>query len=196
MENLEATILAGPPRAMFPDDIDPDEFDRIVKNQVWLYLAKLAHDQEMLSPTALSCLLDVPPGWSDWRSERNEERNEFSFWLSGTGAPDYEESRDIEIAPRKRWELAKWLKQPPPTGRPFYEDTWRETCRTRFFHSHICLVRLESRKTMADHSAGAKPYRFGARKAMRFGHGALPGRSFNPCLMTLCKSLDMESLGG
>ena len=104
----------------------------------------------MLSPTAQSCLLDVPPGRSEWRTERNEERNEFSFWMSGTGDPDYEESRDIEIAPRKRRELAKWLKQPPPTGRPFYEDTWRETCRTRFFHSLLCLARLESRKSMAD----------------------------------------------
>ena len=139
MANLEATILAGPPRAMYRDDIDPDKFDRIVKNEVWLYLAKLAHKEEMLSPTALSCLLDVPPGRSEWRSERNEERNEFSFWMSGTGDPDYEESRDIEIAPRKRRELAKWLKQPPRTEWPFYEDTWRETCRTRFFHSLLAL---------------------------------------------------------
>ena len=139
MANLEATILAGPPRAMFRDDMAPDKFDRFVKDQVWLYLAKLAHKEEMLSETALSCLLDVPPDRSDWRSERNEERNEFSFWMSGTGDPDYEESRDIEIAPRKRRELAKWLKQPPRTEWPFYEDTWRETCRTRFFHSLLAL---------------------------------------------------------
>ncbi len=140
--NLEATILAGPPRAMFRDDIDPDKFDRIVKNQVRLYLAKLAHKEEMLSPIALSCLLDVPPGRSEWKSERNEERNEFSIWMSGTGDPDYEESRATEIAPRKRRELAKWLKQPPPSGQQFYEDTWRDTCRTRFFHSLFAFCDL------------------------------------------------------
>ena len=133
MANLEATILAGPPRAMYRDDTDSDKFDRIVKDEVWLRLAKLAREGDMLSPTAQSCLLDVPPGRSEWRTERNEERNEFSIWMSGTGDPDYEESRDTVIAPRKRRELAKWLKEPPPTGRSSYEDNWRETCRTRFF---------------------------------------------------------------
>ena len=101
MANLEATILAGPPRNMYRDDIDRDEFDRIVKDHVWLLLAKLAHEWDMLSPTAQSWLLDVPPGRSEWRTERNEERNEFSFWMSGTGDPDYEESRDIDIAPKR-----------------------------------------------------------------------------------------------
>ena len=142
MANLEATILAGPPRAMNRDDTDSDKFDRMVKDKVWLRLAKLAREGDMLSPTSQSYLLDVPPGRSEWRTERNEERNEFSFWMSGTGDPDYEESRDTVIAPRKRRELAKWLREPPPTGRPFYEDTWRDTCRTRFFHSLFALCDL------------------------------------------------------
>ena len=146
MANLEAAILAGPPRAMYRDDTDSDEFDRIVKDHVWLRLAKLAREGDMLSPTAQSCLLDVPPGRSEWRTERNEERNEFSIWMSSTGDPDYEESRDIDIAPQTLRELAKWLKQPPPTGRPFYEDTWRETCRTNFSLSIRALRDLSREK--------------------------------------------------
>jgi hypothetical protein len=51
------------------------------------------------------------------------ESDEFSHWMTGTGDPDYEESRDIDIAPRKRRELVLWLKQPPPEPRLFYEDT-------------------------------------------------------------------------
>ncbi len=35
----------------------------------------------------------------------NNERDEFSHWMSGTGDPDYEESRDVDIAPRKRRDL-------------------------------------------------------------------------------------------
>jgi hypothetical protein len=67
------------------------------------------------------------------------QSDEFSSWMSGTGDPDYQDSQDIDIAPRKRRELVQWLKKLPPDRRPFYEDTWREICRTRFFH---CLYAL------------------------------------------------------
>jgi hypothetical protein len=62
--------------------------------------------------------------------------------MSGTGDPDYEESREVDIAPRKRTELVRWLMQPQPERRPFYEDTWRDVCRTRFFHSLYALCDL------------------------------------------------------
>lgn len=62
--------------------------------------------------------------------------------MSGTGDPDYEDSRDIDIAPRKRGELVQWLAKSPLERRPFYEDTWRDVCRTRFFHSLCALCDL------------------------------------------------------
>jgi hypothetical protein len=62
--------------------------------------------------------------------------------MSGTGDPDYEDNRHIDIAPRKRRDLVNWLKQPPPARRPFYEDTWHDTCRTRFFHCFFALCDL------------------------------------------------------
>jgi hypothetical protein len=62
--------------------------------------------------------------------------------MSGTGDPDYEDSRDVDIAPRKRQELVQWLTKPMPERRPFYEDTWREVCRSRFFHSLFALSDL------------------------------------------------------
>jgi hypothetical protein len=62
--------------------------------------------------------------------------------MSGSGDPDYDDSRDVDIAPRKRADLVEWLKQPRQGQRPFYEDTWRETCRTRFFHSLLALTDL------------------------------------------------------
>src|SRR5262249_37756731 len=69
-------------------------------------------------------------------------RDEFSFWVSGTGDPDFEASRDVDIAPRKRSDLVRWLKRPPPKRQRLYEDTWREICRTRFFHSFFALCDL------------------------------------------------------
>ncbi len=35
-----------------------------------------------------------------------------------------------------------WLTKPTPEQRPFYEDTWRDVCRTRFFHSLYALCDL------------------------------------------------------
>src|SRR5690606_37505952 len=68
--------------------------------------------------------------------------DEFSHWMSGTGDPDYEDSRDVDSAPRKRQELVQWLTKPTPLRRPFYEDTCREVCRSRFFHSLFALCDL------------------------------------------------------
>jgi hypothetical protein len=52
-------------------------------------------------------------------------------------------NRQVNIAPRKRAELLQWLKQAQPETQSFYyEDTWRETCRTRFFHSLLALCDL------------------------------------------------------
>ena len=139
---LELTILAGPPRSMYPNDIEPDKWDRIVSDSVWVLLTKFAHKEEELSPFARSTLGQIRPSGANWLSTRNNERNEFSHWMSGTGDPDYEENRDLDIAPRKRQDLVRWLKQPPPKERPFYEDTWPDTCRTRFFHSFSALCDL------------------------------------------------------
>ena len=59
--------------------------------------------------------------------------------MSGTGDPDYEESRDIDIAPRKRRDLVLWLTKPQLERRPFYEDTWRDVCLK---HPLNCLFAL------------------------------------------------------
>ena len=138
---LEATILAGPPRGMYRDDIEFERWQSLVDHSVWLHLAKLQEGDGKLGDAASRRFEDLSTANPKWKVASNE-RDEFSHWMSGTGDPDYEESRDIDIAPRKRRDLVKWLKQPPTARRPFYEDTWRETCRTRFFHSIYALCDL------------------------------------------------------
>lgn len=138
---LEAAILAGPPRTMYRDDLEPERWQFIVDHSVWLHLAKLQEGGAHLGEAALARFNALSKVNPEWKLASNE-RDEFPHWMSGTGDPDYEESRDIDIAPRKRKELVEWLKQPPPTGRPFYEDTWREICRTRFFHAFLALCDL------------------------------------------------------
>lgn len=139
---LETAILAGPPRHIYRDDLEPGRLQSQVDHSVWLHLAKLQHGGGQLGGAASHRIDKLSAENPDWRLAINEQ-DEFTIWMSGTGDPDYEDSRDVDIAPRKRADLVRWLKQPQPETRSFfYEDTWRETCRTRFFHSLLALCDL------------------------------------------------------
>ena len=140
-ERLEAAILAGPPREMYRDDLEPDRWQDLVARSVWLRLAKLNAPGLTLGGFAAARLKELSTAHPQWLLEANE-RDEFSHWMTGTGDPDYEENRNVDIAPRKRRDLVQWLMKPLPQGRPFFEDTWRDVCRTRFFHSLYALCDL------------------------------------------------------
>jgi SIR2-like domain len=144
-ERLESAILAGPPRKMYRDDLEPERWQDLVARSVWLHLAKLNASGLALGTSAAGRLVELSNAYPKWQLVANE-REEFSHWMSGTGDPDYEESRDVDIAPRKRRELVQWLMKPQPERRPFYEDTWRDVCRTRFFHSLYALCDLAQDK--------------------------------------------------
>lgn len=140
-ERLEVAIVAGPPREMDLGDLEPDRWQGLVARSVWLRLAKLDASGLALGATAAARLKKLSNAYPQWQLAPNE-RDEFSFWVSGTGEPDYEESRDVDIAPRKRHELVAWLKKPQPERELFYKDTWRDICRIRFFHSLYALCDL------------------------------------------------------
>lgn len=140
-ERLEAAILAGPPREMYRDDLDPDQWQDLVARSVWLHLTKMNTSGLALGDPAVARLAEISNAYPQWQLATNE-RDEFSHWMSGTGDPDYEDSRDIDIAPRKRREIVQWLRKPQHERWPFYEDTWRDVCRTRFFHSLYALCDL------------------------------------------------------
>lgn len=138
---LETAILAGPPPTMCRDDIEPERWRALVDRSVWLRLAKLDEGGSRLGENAFQCFRELSAANPAWRLSGNQ-REEFLHWMSVTGDPDYENNRDLDIAPRTRRELANWLKRPAPSGRPFSEDTWGEICRTRFFHSLYALCDL------------------------------------------------------
>jgi len=128
---LEALILSGPIREMYRDGIESEDWQKLVDHSVWLYLAKLGSSGVVLGFKAaekLNLLSTKNPGWQ----LASNERDEFSHWMTGTSDPDYEDSREVDLAPRNRRDLVKWLRRLPP-ARPFYKENWRETCRERFF---------------------------------------------------------------
>lgn len=143
-ERLEAAILAGPPRAMYRDDLEPDRWEELVTRSVWLHLAKLSTSGCVLGAPAADRLAEISTSYPKWQLAANE-RDEFSRWMSGTGDPDYEDSREVDIAPRKRQELVRWLKKPVLNQRPFDEDTWRNVCRKHLLNSLCALSDLAER---------------------------------------------------
>lgn len=138
-ESLETAILAGPPREMFNEELG-DDWQDLQDRAIWLRLMKLRQSGRALSTLANDRLMRISTDHYQWRLDPNE-RDEFSSWMSGTGDPDFENNRDVDIAPRKRRELVEWLRQPAPSreARPFYEDTWRLTCKKHLLNS-LCAL--------------------------------------------------------
>jgi len=140
-ERLESAILAGPPRERFRDDLEPDQWEETVAHSIWLHLGKLSASGVTLGAASAARLEELSRLHPQWQLAANE-RDEFTHWMSGTGDPDYEEHRDVDFAPRRRRDLLQWLVNTQPERHPFYEDTWRDVCRTRFFHSLYALCDL------------------------------------------------------
>lgn len=140
-DTLEAAILAGPPRHMYRADLEPERWQPMVERMVWLHLAKLREGDGQFGDAASQRLDKLSEANPEWRLA-GHERDEFPHWMSGSDDPDYEDSRDVDVAPSNRSALVQWLKKPPPERRPFYEDTWREICRTRFPLSIAALRHL------------------------------------------------------
>jgi hypothetical protein len=116
---LETAILAGPPRHMHRDDLEPESWQSRVDRSVWLHLVKLREGGGQLGDVASRRIDNLTAANPKWRLD-GHERDEFSHWMSGTGDPDYEDSRDVDIAPRRRADLVQWLKQPQPETRSFF----------------------------------------------------------------------------
>lgn len=140
-KRLEHAILKGPPRVMYRDDLDRKAWREVVDREIWLRLAKLNFGRGSLSPAAQNRLAKLSSANPYWQLADNE-RDEFWHWMSGTGDPDYVVRREVDVAPRTRTALVTWLTRKDVERGPFYEDTWREACRSRFFATFAALCDL------------------------------------------------------
>nr|WP_218626791.1 anti-phage defense-associated sirtuin Dsr1 [Caballeronia sp. dw_276] len=140
---LQTAILAGPPRRMYKDDIDVDRWTRNVDSSQWLRLAKLHAGGANLINEAAARLEALQAQYPKWRFGR-DEREEFFHWMSGSGDPDYEAERQIELAPRERKLLTNWLQKRPQD--PFLKvDDWKEVCASDFTVAIVALLDLARR---------------------------------------------------
>lgn len=132
---LEQAILAGPPRDMFKQELDPQESVRVVDREVWLRLAKANAAWAALSQDAKGKLDELTQKYQIWKLAE-DERDEFPFWM-GEG----DEWRRFTRTPRRRRELVEWLKQNPSHDH-WDEDDWRQRCREDFPTTACALCAL------------------------------------------------------
>jgi hypothetical protein len=135
LAELEQAILAGPPRAMFEDDMEPERWTRIVDREIWLRLARVAEAGVTLTSAGAERLAELSGTYPERRLAA-DERDEFPFWMG-----DGDEWRKFTAAPRSRRELIKWLKQHPSTD-DWQEDDWRQRCRDNFATTACALCVL------------------------------------------------------
>jgi hypothetical protein len=165
-ERLEAAILAGPPRKIYRDDLEPKRWQDLVARSVWLHLAKLNASGLTLGARGAARLAELSDAYPQWQLAVNE-RDEFTRWISGTGDPDYETGRDVDIAPRKRRELVQWLMKPQPEDRPFFEDTWQDINRKHPLNCLFALTDLAAQGNWLSSRWSDALYAWGNRKQVQ-----------------------------
>lgn len=132
---LERAILAGPPRGMFKDEIEPERWTRIFDREIWLRLEKITDAGAVLGATGKERLNALSARYPEWMLA-TDQRDEFPYW---TG--DGDDWRKFVATPRHRRELIEWLKQHPVKDH-WQEDDWRQRCRDNFATTACALCAL------------------------------------------------------
>jgi len=135
LRELEQAVLAGPPRDMFKDDIEPERWTRIVERAIWLRLAKMADAGAALGAEGGARLSGLSAQYPEWKLAE-DQRDEFPYWMG-----DGDEWRKFVATPRRRRELIEWLRQQPSPDH-WQEDDWRQRCRDNFATTACALCSL------------------------------------------------------
>lgn len=138
---LERTILLGPSRDSFRNDIKKDDLSRIIDRSKWLLLAKLRLSGATLGLKAQKKLEELENHYPQWRLSKNE-KEEFPSWLSGTGDPDWEEDIVMESVPFKFKLLIKFLRKKRDFNNSKYKNDWSSFCEKYPRRSFYALVTL------------------------------------------------------
>lgn len=135
LRELEQAVLAGPPREMFKDDIEPERWTRIVDREIWLRLAKMADAGAALRAEGSVRLSELSAQYPEWTLAADQS-DEFPFWMG-----DGEVWRKFVATPRRRRELVEWLRQHPSPDH-WQIDDWQQRCRDNFATTACALYAL------------------------------------------------------
>lgn len=135
LRELEHAVLAGPPRDMFKDDIEPERWIRTVDHKIWRRLARIVETGAVLESDGRERLETLSAQYPKWELAADLS-DEFPYWMgSGDGL------REFLVTPRRRRELIEWLKQHPETDH-WRDDDWRQRCRDNLSTTACALYAL------------------------------------------------------
>ena len=132
---LERAILAGPPRAMYRPDIEPEAWERIQESEIWLRLAKAKAAGATLGAVGEIRWEAISGRHPKWQLA-DDERDEFPVW-TGKG----NDWREFIKTPRPQRDLCEWLKANGEID-SWQEDDWAERCRAEFDTTTSALIEL------------------------------------------------------
>lgn len=119
------TILAGPPRAMFREDLQGVSWEELAGRSIWLRLKVWEATGVRLPTAAKERLFELSSGYPQWQLQSGD-RDQFPAWMeSGEGGL-------FRQPVRLPGELSKLIDALAirPTDDVWYEDDWKELCRT------------------------------------------------------------------
>lgn len=123
-DRLFLSIMNGPPREMYREDLDDGEWAECCDRDIWMRLKTISRDGETLTPDAITRLTKLETEYPQWELELGD-RNQFSSWSeSGTGGL-FGQSRTL---PTELNNLIRALED-RPTNEFLYEDNWRNICQ-------------------------------------------------------------------
>ncbi len=139
MDRLEQAVLAGPPRRMYPPDLEEEDWTRRRQHDIGVRLVRM--DRDALSAGAQGILDDL----SATHPDLEDEREEFCSWhFEGPVRVD----KPI-LTPTAEGALVDWLRDNPGDSDPWAEETddWRWRCRVDFDTAAAALKTLAGEET-------------------------------------------------
>lgn len=131
-DSLERAILKGPPRAMFPEEIESNRLQITFDSELWLRLAKYRAARPEIGANAEAQFIALTQQYPEWRLH-DDQRDEFSMWID-----DGSEPQEIAPTPNRRRDLVAWLRKNPRADH-WHKDDWKKRC-THSFPAAACAL--------------------------------------------------------
>lgn len=139
LAELEQAVLAGPPSVIL-DGFETERRTQIMEHEIWLRLAKMNATGVALGTAATARLDELAVKYPQWQLAA-DERDEFPFWMSTSLTGAGSGWRQFTATPRRRRELADWLRQHRNRSLG-EEDDWRDRCVKNFATAACALYML------------------------------------------------------
>ena len=140
---LEVSILNGPPRAMFNDQMKDERWIQIQDRSIWLRLNKLSKAGAQLSKNAILKIEDISIRNSDWKFSDNEQE-EFPHWLESGWNGDRDPWKTFEPTPVGHRGLLDYLLTKPILSSS-EQDDWSKRCKFNLRLTAFTLVSLSEK---------------------------------------------------